>query len=189
MKTLNEIIEAKYEPEILTFLLLAPPRAFYSDEIAIRLGINRLKVEEILNGMTASGQVLGFQKKGKKYYLLQHSFKPFAELRSALIKDRLKYEDEFYVLLAKLKDVKAVFLSGLLVGNLEAPVDMLLVGKVNADIFKKVLEALEKMMGQELNYSIMTEEEYWLRQNTFDKFMKELFDYSHLTVFNNLKSK
>jgi hypothetical protein len=45
------------------------------------------------------------------------------------------------------------------------------------------------MMGQEINYSIMTEDEFKLRRDTFDRFIKDIFDYRHLVVVDNLTKK
>ena len=45
------------------------------------------------------------------------------------------------------------------------------------------------MMGQEINYSIMTEKEFLLRRDTFDRFIKDIFDYPHLTIVDSLPKK
>ncbi len=45
------------------------------------------------------------------------------------------------------------------------------------------------MMGQEINYSVMTVEEFLLRRDTFDKFIKDVFDYRHLVVVDDLNKK
>jgi hypothetical protein len=42
-------------------------------------------------------------------------------------------------------------------------------------------------MGQEINYSIMSEGEFKQRRDTFDKFIKDIFDYKHIVVSDNLK--
>ncbi len=189
MLDLENIIEAKYEPEIYSFFLLAPPRAFYVDEVAVRLGIPKDKLEEILDRLVSSQQMKVFSKKGKKYYLLRGDFKPFAELKNALLKDKLKYVDELYEEASRLTGIKAAFLSGLFVGRPELPVDILFVGKLAPDQLKSFTASTEKLMGQEINYSVMTEEEFWVRKGTFDRFIKDIFDYPHLVILDNLKYK
>lgn len=186
---LEEFIELKHEPEILSFFLLSPPRAFFSDEVAFRLGIPRTKTEAVLNKMVLGGQMKSFVKKNIKYFLLKPDFKPFPELKQALLKEKIVYKDELYDIVEKMSGVKAGFLSGVFVGRLESPVDLFLVGKPGEEILNKVVSAAEKMMGQELNYCVMNDEEFWVRRNTFDRFVKEVFDYHHLTIMNNLKYK
>ncbi|MCX6797178.1 MAG: transcriptional regulator, partial [Candidatus Doudnabacteria bacterium] len=69
------------------------------------------------------------------------------------------------------------------------PVDLLLVGRVNLKKLHEFLKAAEKMTGQEINYSIMTGQEFILRRDTFDKFIRDVFDYRHLVVCDNLKKR
>ena len=187
MLNLEALIESKYEPEVYSFFLLAPPRAFYADEVATRLGFPKGKVEEVLLKMVEAGQMKLYTKKTKKYFLLKPDFKPFPELKQALLKDKLVYTDELFEAAPKLTGVKACFLSGLFTGKPELPVDILFVGKANPEQLTKFLAAVEKMMGQEVNYSIMPEEEFWVRRDTFDRFIKDIFDYPHLVVFDMLK--
>jgi hypothetical protein len=42
-------------------------------------------------------------------------------------------------------------------------------------------------MGQELNYSIMSEEEFINRRDTFDRFIKDIFDYPHLVILDKIR--
>ena len=67
--------------------------------------------------------------------------------------------------------------------------DLLLVGKINLTKLAGFLKATEKLMGQEINYSVMTVEEFLLRRDTFDRFIKDIFDYRHLVVVDELSKK
>jgi hypothetical protein len=71
----------------------------------------------------------------------------------------------------------------------ELPVDLLLVGKINLNKLADFLKAVEKMMQQEINYSVMSVDEFVQRRNTFDKFIKDIFDYPHLVVVDTLQKK
>lgn len=44
-------------------------------------------------------------------------------------------------------------------------------------------------MGIELNYSIMTPDEFILRRGTFDRFLRDIFDYRHIVVIDGFKNK
>lgn len=188
MFKLEEIIDSKYEPEILSFLLLAPPRFFYPGEIAQRLAIPKVKVDEILNKMWENGQLKKNQKKNIVYFALKDSFKPFPELKNALLKDKLNYEDELFEAIEKLPGITACYLSGIFCGNSTLPVDILFIGKSSDQLNQKFLPSVEKLMGQEINYSVLTEDEFLVRRNTFDRFIKDVFDYPHIVVFEKFKN-
>ena len=185
MINLVDVIESKHEPEILSFFLLAPNRAFYIKELSARLGIGFSNLLHILNKMVKKGGLRTFTSQGKKYFLLKREYKPFPELRNALLKDKLKYEDELFLSIQKLRGLKAAFLSGLFVGMPELPVDILFVGKLSKTALEKFLRNCEKVIGQEVDYSIMAPDDFQIRRNTFDRFYKDIFDYPYLVVMDN----
>ncbi len=88
--------------------------------------------------------------------------------------------------IAKLGEVKAAFLSGALTGNPELPVDLLIVGKVNLSKLDAFLKQCKTVLGFDINYSVMTPDEFQLRRDTFDRFIKDIFDYPHLIVVDKL---
>jgi hypothetical protein len=186
---LKELLNSKNESAILSFFLLAPPRSFSALEISKRLSIPYLKTIRTLNKLTAHSQLVSFTKKNKKYYLLNIKYKLLPEIKTYLLKKGQHYEDELFSALRKLGEVKAAFLSGLFTAQPHLPVDLLLVGKARLSKLEDFLNALEKIMGQEINYALMPVSEFELRRNTFDKFIKDIFDYKHIVVFDELVKK
>lgn len=179
---LSEIIETQYQPEILSFFLLAPNRAFCLQELITRLGIKADKLEPVLKEMEKSGGIKHFTARGNKYFILKQNFKPFPELKKALVKGKLQYEDELFTSIKKLPGIKAAYLSGIFVGQPELPVDILFVGKLSSEHIESFIKSCEKMICSEVNYSVLQENEFVLRRNTFDRFLKDVFDYHNLPV-------
>jgi hypothetical protein len=187
--TLPEIIDSKTDSAVLSFFLVAPQRGFSIPEISKRLNIAHQKASHSLNKIAQSGLLRGFSKRSKKYFLLNLRHKLLPEVRREFIKDAPKYKDELFAAVKKLGDVKAAFLSGIFTGHPNLPVDLLLVGKINLKKLADFLKSAKKMMGQEINYSMMTVNEFQLRRDTFDKFIKDIFDYRHIVVFDSLTKK
>ncbi len=183
---LKDIIESKQESALLTFLLLAPKRSFGTLELSKRLNIKRGALISILNNFINAGQVRSFSKRGIKYYMLNPLHEVFPELKQSLLKNQARYEDELFLAVKRLGNIRAAFLSGLFTGYPELPVDILLVGKINLTKLSVFLADCKKMIGQEINYSIMSEEEFIQRRDTFDRFIKDIFDYRHLVVVDNI---
>lgn len=188
---LEQLVNSKNEAAILSFFLFAPNRSFSPIEISKRLQIPYLKTIYILNYFSEQGHLKNFSKKNKKYYLLNPKHKLLPEIQSFLLKQGRKYEDELFFAIKRLGDLTGAYLSGIFVGLPSLPVDLLLVGKINLGKLEKFLLDAEKMMGQEINYAIMTTEEFLVRKNTFDRFIKDIFDYKHLVIVekNNEKKK
>lgn len=186
---LKDIFESKTESAILAFFLAAPMRSFSVLEISRRLKQPYLKSARALNRLAAAGPLNVFTKKGKKYFLINHRYNLLPEIKNILLKSFPKYQDELFIAIKKLGNIRAAFLSGIFTGYANLPVDLLLVGRVNLKKLHEFLKAAEKMTGQEINYSIMTEQEFILRRDTFDKFIRDVFDYRHLVVCDNLKKR
>lgn len=186
---LDEIIDSKIDSAVLGFFLVAPERSFSPLEISKRLKYPYLKVVQSLNKLARHGQLVSFTKKEKRYYLVNRKYKLLPEIRNYLLENGPKYQDELFLAIKKLGRVQAAFLSGIFTGYTNLPVDLLIVGKVNTAKLDAFLQAIEKIMGQEINYSVMPVEEFDLRRNTFDRFIKDIFDYRYLIVVNELDKK
>lgn len=186
---LKDIIDSKVESLILAFFLAAPGRAFSVVEISKRLNVPFLKAAHALARVAVAGPVMTFSKKNKKYYMLNQKYQLLPEIKNILIKKFPKYQDELFSAIKQVGEIKAAFLSGIFTGQPNLPVDLLLVGKVNLKKLDFFLKAAEKMVGQDINYSIMTPDEFVLRRNTFDRFIRDIFDYPHLVVCDSIKKK
>lgn len=183
---LKEILDSKNDSSALALFLTSSPRAYSIPELSRRLGLKPQKTAFSLNTLANHGLLKTFARRGKKYYLLNQKFSLLKEIKNN-VKGLPKLEDELFSSIKKLGTVKAAFLSGLFTGQPSLPVDLLLVGKVSLSKMEAFLKSVSKMMGQEINYSIMSEDEFVLRRDTFDKFIKDIFDYPHITVCDKLK--
>ena len=186
---LQDIIDSKNDSAILSFFLAAPARSFSVIEVSRRVGIPNLKAAHSLNKLVTTGPIKTFTKKGKKYYIINSQYKLLGEMKNYWLKNGVKYQDELFLAIKRLGQIKAAFLSGVFTAQPELPVDILLVGKVNLKKLSDFLKAAEKMMGQEINYSVMSVDEFVQRRDTFDKFIKDIFDYRHLVVADELSKK
>lgn len=189
LNMLEQIIDSKNDGGVLSFFVAAPERSFSVLEVSRRMKLAYLKCAHILNKLADSGALKSFSKKGKKYYLANTKYKLYPEIKAYWEKNGPKYQDELFSAIKRLGDIKAAFLSGIFTGYANLPVDILLVGRVNLNKLAEFLKAAEAMMGQEINYSIMSEDEFLLRRETFDRFIKDIFYYRHLAVVDELTKK
>lgn len=186
---LQEIIDSKYKSVIIPFLLLASQRTFSVTELARRLNIPGGKLQTELAELIKLGAVKAVIKNKHTYYLLNQKHKSLQELKHSLVKNQKRFDDELFIAITRLGDIKAAFLSGLFTGHPELPVDVLIVGKPSLNKLEEFLSNAKKMMGQEINYSVMTEDEFVTRRDTFDRFIKDVFDYPHLIVMDHVKTR
>ncbi|GEM_PF-926462 len=184
---LSDILDSKQPADLLAFLLVAPERAFSVRELAVRLNTTSASVNNSIKTLEQTNFVNSFNKGSTKFYLLNLRHAQVKGLREQSLAELGAWPDELFASLKKLGQLSGIFLSGLFVGRTELPVDMLLVGKVSLGKLEGFLDTTKKLTGNEINYSIMTREEFELRRDTFDRFIKDIFDYPHIVVYDKPK--
>ena len=189
METLHGLVESRNKTLLIGFLLMAPQRSFTARELAKRLRMSVSTITRELNNLVRHGMAKTFSKQRQTYYIIQPKHRLLADIKPSLEKHQRKYEDELFAAIRKLGHIRAAFLSGIFTGHPELPVDILLVGKANLNRLQKFLDSAKRLMGNEINYSIMSESEFRLRRDTFDRFIKDIFDYPNLVVVDRMAAK
>ena len=70
----------------------------------------------------------------------------------------------------------------------EAPTDMLVVGKVNRDRLSALIRSFEKEVGKEINYTVMTPQEFTYRKDVTDRFLYSILEWKKLTVIDTISN-
>lgn len=189
MMTHTEILDSKHGSELLAFLLLAPPRSYSAKELAKRLHTSDRTLAPLLRAFLRDSMIKQFVRDRAKLYIVNQKHKLLPEIQASLQKNQKAYEDELFKVISKLGEVKAAFLSGALTGQPQLPVDLLIVGKVSLTKLDTFLKQCKNMLGIEINYSIMTPDEFKIRIDTFDRFIKDIFDYPHVVVIDKVTKR
>ncbi len=107
----------------------------------------------------------------KKHYMINREFLLFPELKGLFIKAQLLLEQDFVKKVESLSRLKLFVLTGVFVDNEDAGTDMLLVGTVNRRKLKMIVEKFEKDVDREINYTVMTPQEFNYRKEITDRFL------------------
>ncbi len=90
--------------------------------------------------------------------------------------------------LKQLPGVRLLLTSGVFVKGSTTSVDILIVGETPAIKLKKVMKDIEKSEGRDLNYSVLSYDEFYYRLSVRDKFITEILNgkYSVLVDADNM---
>ena len=179
---LSDIIDSGSQAELLAFFLTATPRSFPVSELSRRLKISPHGVQTAASSLEKQNILKTFSKQGVKFYLVNQKHAMIPQLKKSLVKEHQEWPDELLTSLKKLGNLSGIFLSGVFVGKPELVVDLLLVGTVNKAKLAEFLKMTRKQFGGEINYSIMSMSEFMIRRDTFDRFIKDIFDYPHIVL-------
>lgn len=181
-----DILDSKHGSELLAFLLLAPQRSYSAKELSKRLHMTDRVLAPLLREFLNDSMIKQFTRDRSKLYIVNQRHKLLPQIKASLARNQKTYEDELFGAIQKLGEVKAAVLSGAFTGQPQLPVDLLLVGKISLAKLDIFLKQCKIMMGFDINYSIMTPEEFKIRSNTFDRFIKDIYDYHHIVVIDKI---
>ena len=77
---------------------------------------------------------------------------------------------------------------GYFVQDSESPLDLFIVGKLDKKKLRNVVSELEKDAGKELNFCVMTKDEYEYRSTLYDRFIIDVMAHPKITLINKLEN-
>ncbi len=184
--------------KILKLFLLNPDTSYYIRQISRHLNLQLNAVRRELENLETLGLLASHQgteaddegeegkpnKSDRKYYSANKQFILFNEIRDLIIKAQVLCEKEFRTKLQKLGTIKLLLLSGLFINDKQAAVDMLIVGSFNKDKVAKLVKELEEELVNEVNYAVLTEEEFYYRRQVTDVFLYSVLESKKIVVID-----
>ena len=125
----------------------------------------------------------------KKFYRLRTDSVVYPELRALFLKARVLLEKDFVRKISKAGPIQYFVLTGYFVGEGESDVDLFVVGRVNKTKLSAVIKSFEREIGRELNYTVMTPQEYKYRRDLTDMFLYNLLEGPKIVVIDKITER
>lgn len=123
----------------------------------------------------------------ERVFFANTAFAFFPELRALVLKSIPHARGELIAKLRGVGSVKLALLGGVFANEPVSRVDLLLVAdKVRRPKLHSLLRWLEAVVGRELNYALMSSQEFRYRRDLFDHFIREVLESPHEKVINKL---
>jgi hypothetical protein len=124
----------------------------------------------------------------RKYYALNTAFPLYNELQSLMRKMGVLLHHALGRVLRAIPGVERVVLCGACLGKEGAVLDILIVGQCLPEDVRKAVDACEKEIGRELNFSCLTTEDFTYRRSVGDRFLNNIFGGDHVVVIDVAKT-
>lgn len=206
---LEHLFGSKTRVKLLRLFLNNPSQPYYMRELArnlktqlnsVRREINNLEKLEIIKSVQLpdgpdeeeeSEAKLSKKKKkkirgSKKYFLANTDFILYPELKALLLKAQLLLERNFVGKVEKMAKVKLFLLTGIFVGVEGFATDMLLIGTVNRKKLAKIVKDFEKELNRDINYTVMSHQEFQYRQDITDRFLYNIFEGRKIIIVDKI---
>lgn len=184
---LQDLITSKTRVKLLSIFLDDPSSMYHVRELVRRSGeeINAVRRELML--LEKKGILVREQRANRVYYYLEKTYPFYFDLirvyakMSGLGADILGNK-------VKLGKIKYVMLSGKFVRRIrekEGEVDLLVIGTVVLPELSLLVRKEEARRGQEINYTVMTEEEFNFRKKRRDPFITSIIYSSRVVIIGD----
>lgn len=185
---LEDIIISRVRVKILSLFLSHPGSIFHVRDVVRKVDEEINAVRRELAHMERAGMVAKEQRANRLFYGFRKDYPLYNELidligkTSGLGADILKNK-------ARLGKLKFVMVSGRFLRGLEkksqTDVDLLVVGTVVLPELSQIIKAEEARRGKEMNYTVMTEEEFSFRKSRRDPFVLSIIGGSRVMVIGD----
>ena len=182
---LEDIIISRVRVKILSLLLGHPGVIFHVRDIVRRVDEEINAVRRELAHMEKAGMVSKEQRANRLFYSFRKAYPLYFELMELIgktsglgadvIKQRAKLGKLKYVM------VSGRFLRGL-VKKSQTDVDLLVVGSVVLPELSQIIKAEEARRDREINYTVMTEDEFTFRKSRRDPFVLSVIGGSRVMI-------
>lgn len=172
--------------KLLKRFLLHPEREFYVRELTRMLDEQINGVRRELANLKKIGLLRMRSRDRKKFYFVNKEFIFYTELRDIFLKSVFD-KDDLSATLQELGQVDFMLLSGVLAGNKNSQVDLLVVGDIDQDSLAQFIDNLSRDQ-QQIRYSLMSTENFLYRYEYQDAFVHGLLnDQRNSVVINKLQ--
>jgi DNA-binding transcriptional ArsR family regulator len=189
----DQLFGSKTRVKLLSLFLNHPNESFYVREITRRLDEQINSIRRELANLQAVGLVKSEQRQRRLYYKINPRFASLGEFQRIFAKapqqleakkNRPKGEEgERLERFSRLGNVAFAMLTGAFLKN-KAPVDVFVVGDINKVKFSKLMTDFEREMGQELNFTVMSPDEYYYRRSLYDRFLGEVLSADKVVIID-----
>jgi hypothetical protein len=182
---LEDIIISRVRVKILSLFLTHPGTIFHVRDIVRKVDEEINAVRRELAHMEKAGMVSKEQRANRLFYMFRKDYPLYYELLGLVGKttglglDVIKQR-------AKLGKLKYVMVSGRFMRGLEkksqTDVDLLIVGNVVLPELSQIIKNEEARKDREINYTVMSEEEFAFRKSRRDPFVLSILTGSRVMI-------
>ena len=186
---LENLLSTKAKKKILSVCFAHPKRSFTLQELRTTAEVSTRSATDAVRELVRAEVLHSGAKNRARLFRANPRFPLYHELEDLLSHDVRRDYDLIGKILKKINNARIVVLSGIFTMQPHLPVDLLIVGNNISRIrLATLLKEVEKITGLEIVYAILPVAEYEYRRMMNDRFVRDILDYPHLEVINNLKT-
>ncbi len=184
---LKDIMVSKVRVKLLQTFLYQPDEIFYVRQLVRKVGEEINAVRRELSRMERANMIKKEPRGNRLYYSFNRDY-PLYENLLSMVHKTVGLGNAIIKNKAKLGKVKLVMFSGRFARRLpteEGGVDLLVVGDINMQPLAKLVRAEEAKLEREINYTVMTRDEFNFRKKRRDPFLQGILLESRIMIIGD----
>lgn len=180
----------------MTLFLNKPEEAYFVRELTRRIDTQINAVRREIENLSRLGLLVEIEEKTdgqskrpglkRKYYQVNKQFPLLTEIQSLITKSHLLLERALDREIASVGNVVYLAFMGSFLGK-QAPVDLIVIGTVDAERLKKIVQKAEKDLDMEINFTCLTQQEFEYRREISDRFLGSVMSSPKMVAIDLLK--
>ena len=185
--TMKDLLISKVRVRVIKLFLTNPESQFYVRQISRKVGSEINAVRRELERLHRIGFLKKSARGNRLFYLVKPDFVFLDELLGMVVKETglgralLEKKEELgkinFALLSK------AFAKGRV--SKPSEIDLLIVGKVSTPLLTKLIEDEQQRLGHEVNYTVLTPEEFDFRKRRKDPFIVDVLSQPRIVLLGN----
>ncbi|KPJ70505.1 hypothetical protein AMJ51_01700 [Microgenomates bacterium DG_75] len=184
---LKDLMVSKVRVKLLQTFLYQPDEIFYVRQLVRKINEEINAVRRELARMERANMVKKEQRGNRLYYYFNRDYALYEDLLS-MVHKTVGLGREIIKNKSKLGRIKLVMFSGRFARRLpleEGGVDLLLVGDINMQLLAKLVRTEEARLKREINYTVMTKDEFNFRKKRRDPFLQGILLGSRIMIISD----
>ena len=184
---LEYFITSKTKRSLLKLFLTNPERRFYTREVAKITGEPLNAVRRELGYLEKAGLIKSHKEGNLKYFEVVKKFPLYPELKK-IIYSTVALGDYLRNRLKGSESIELAFIYGSVARNEEiekSDVDVFILGEIEEEELHGLVSDIEKEIGRETNYILMTKKEFNERKYRGEPFLKRIMGEKKLVLKGN----
>lgn len=189
---IDALFGSKTRVKLLHLFLNHPGQSFYVREITRVIDEQINSVRRELANMLEVGVIQSDTADNKLYYEVNQRYEFYLPLRAIFANEPISVpnqvaakdivNEQYLEAIRGLSGLRVAVVAGVLMKDSKSSVDVLLVGAPSPAKVKEVIALIEKGEGREINYSVLTYEDFYYRLSVRDRFITEIINTKHTVV-------
>lgn len=183
---LERLFGSRTRAKLLVLFTGGVRRPYYVRELARLVDERVNSIRREVENLRRIGLLQTHLRAGKKFYTVNPAFPLLEELSKLATKGGKSIADQLFEGVRRIGDVRLVLLTGFFTQRKHAPTDMLIVGAVKPVPFQQFIDTVQEELGRDINFTVMTVEEYEYRRKMNDHFILEVMRGEPVELINTL---